>query len=135
MTIEYPDVKVEEFREPSKKMGWTCKELKGWEVKVPSADFDKEIMKLSDDQDKLRLIDSCENLTKLRQGKKVLVMSITGWVRGKVVIEGGQYSDSPYVESGGSIFYLEMAEDERNCFVTTSQINKACFDMVKTDAG
>ncbi|MHC4507730.1 MAG: hypothetical protein ACYTAO_02065, partial [Planctomycetota bacterium] len=86
------DLKVEDVDQPSKKLGWTCYEQRGWEVKVPSADFDKEIIKLDGDRAKLALIDSCENMTELRHGKKVLAMGITGWVRGQVITENGEYS-------------------------------------------
>lgn len=122
------DLEVEEAEEPSKKLGWTCHERHGWEIKVPTADFEQQLGKLETDEEKLALIESLENMTETSVGMKVLVMSLFGWVRG-VVREKSDLVSFWHVDAGGSIFPLEMAGDERNCWVTTSQINKKCFNM------
>lgn len=124
------EVKTETVEEKSKKLGWTCCERHGWEVKVVPEDFDQRLATLSEDQDKMELISSLENLTELLQGQKVLVMSITGWCYGTVMLQG-RYLSSPHVESHGSVWPLEMADDERKCWVTSSQINKKCFEMIQ----
>ena len=122
------ELRIETVDKPSRKMDWTFSERSGWEVKVPSADFDQEIMKLETDEDKYALIHSCENLTDLREGKKVLVMSIRGWVEGEVRMSG-EFISGPHVDSGGSLFPLSMCEDDRECWVTSSQFNKKVFDI------
>ena len=118
-------MKIEVVEGLSKKMDikWTVSERSGWEVKIPCADFDQEIGKLQTDEDKYALINSCENLTTLQEGEKVLAMGIMGWAMGEVRVDGPLWS-SPYVETRGSVFPLSMCEDDRACFVTSSQINK-----------
>ena len=83
--------------------GWSCQIQDGWEVKVVSEDFDQRLDALTKDADKLDLVHSLENLTKLCHGQKVLVMSITGWVFGMVMLRGTYFS-GPHVESCGSIW-------------------------------
>lgn len=111
-------------------IGWTCSELQGWEVKVIFDDFDQKIMRCADENKKIKLIESCENMNVIKAGKKVLVMGITGWVRG-IVVESGDLWSNWHVDTGGSIFPLKPADDERICWVTTSQINKKCFEKIK----
>jgi hypothetical protein len=127
------DVKVEDAEEPSKEMGWFFREQRGWEVKVPCEGFDQKIMECVDDEEKLALISSCADLVELDHDQKVLVMGITGWIRGRVVATGFEYFGEPYVDTGGSVFPLYRADDERFCWVTTTQITKRCFDMIKED--
>jgi hypothetical protein len=126
------DLKVETVESKSKKLGWTCCIRDGWEVKIVTEEFEKRLAVLNDDKDKLELIYSLDNMTELHQGQKVLVMSITGWCFGTVMLRS-RYLSSPHVENRGSVWPLKEAEDERECWVTSSQINKRCFDMVWED--
>jgi hypothetical protein len=128
--INPEDLKIETVAEPSKKIGWTCEIKDGWEVKVVPEDFEQRLAVLTEDQDKIDLIWSLENMTELVQGQRVLVMGIMGWCFGTVMLRS-RYLSSPHVESHGSVWPLKEADDERECWVTVTQINKRCFDMVK----
>lgn len=114
----------------SKDIGWTFEERRGWEVKELPEDFVQQISGCVDDKEKLSLIDRLPNMTESTIGKKVLAMGIMGWVRG-VVREKSELVSFWHVDAGGSIFPLELADDDRCCFVTTSQINKKCFEVIR----
>lgn len=130
ITYKDVDLKVETVEEKSKKLGWTCTIRDGCEVKVVTEEFEQRLAALDDDKEKLELVYILDNMTELVQGQKVLVMGITGWCFGTVMLSGDYFS-SPHVESRGSIWPLKEADDERKCWVTSSQINKRCFDKIK----
>jgi hypothetical protein len=126
---EMPKIEVLEVEKSSElKIGWTCEERRGWEVKLITPEFDQQIIQCADDEEKSELIHSCANMTEAKEGTKVLAMGITGWVRG-VVREKSELVSFWHVDAGGSVFPLELASDERCCWVTTSQINKRIFEM------
>jgi len=60
----------------SKKLGWTCLIRDGWEVKIVTEEFEQRLAALDNDEDKIELIRSLDNMTELHQGQKVLVMGI-----------------------------------------------------------
>ena len=125
------ELKAEEADVRAKDIGWTCEMRRGWEVKLITPEFDQKIIECADDGEKGELIHACENMTESVEGTKVLAMGIMGWVRG-IVREKSELVSFWHVDAGGSIFPLELADDDRCCFVTTSQINKKCFDMDMT---
>lgn len=125
-------VGIEEVKDPSVKLGWTCSLKTGWEVKIFTEDC---IERMTDTEDgdieaKNRIVESLPNLTELEDGKIVLVMSIIGWVSGNVRLRSDLFG-APHVESGGHIFPLSRAEDDRDCWVTVSQINKSVFGLLR----
>lgn len=131
-----PDLQVEDVNEPSKKLGWTCSIRDGWEVKLWTPKLRHAIDDLQKQEAEpdaiMRLIDEHDNLTgELKEFTPVLAMGIRGWVQGLVVTDSATLPGSPYVDSEGSVFPLKEAPDERNCWVTSSQINKKCFEMIK----
>lgn len=118
---------------PSKKLGWTCKIQDGWEVKVIPDGFWDQIKALETVEEKFELIAGLENLTgHLAHGTKVLAMGIAGWAPGEVKMGmKSEFLSSPHVESKGFVWPLKEATDERKCWVTSSQINKKVFEMIK----
>lgn len=125
------DLQVEDVYEPSKKLGWTCELRTGWEVKVFTDDYVDRMMDTDkdDNEAKTKIIESLPNLVDLEDGQVVLVMSIMGWVSGNVRLTSDIFA-GPHVESGGHVFPLRFTDDDRKCWVTTSQINKAVFDLI-----
>lgn len=108
---------------------WMCELLDGWEVKVVSEGFREQLANVQDMAAKLELIESLDNLVTLQHGRTVLVMGIVGWCFG-TVLTTGTYFSTPHVENEGSVWPLREAKDGRSCWVTTSQINKRCFDFL-----
>lgn len=125
---EIPKTEALEVVKSTEKIGWTCHERRGWEVKIITPEFVQKIIECGDDEEKSELINACENMTEAKEGTRVLVMGIMGWVRG-VVREKGELVHFWHVDAGGSVFPLELASDERCCWVTTSQINKRVFEI------
>ena len=105
------------------KSGWTCSIMEGWEIKVPPDDFCERMVAARDDDEKIEIIETFPNLKEPEDGQHVLVMSLFGWAAGNVRL-GGDFMSSPHVESGGHVFPMQMAEDDRACWITSVQINK-----------
>jgi len=126
-------VRSEVVNKPPKKMGWTCSERRGWEVKIIPDDFSDRFSEFDSDKEKLAYIAGLENLKELNDGTKVFAMGILGWVPGVIVVSGAGDFSSACVESGGSIFPLERADDDRDCFVTLSQINKEAIRSIRLE--
>lgn len=104
-----------------------CRELHGWEVKEYTPDLGQRLEQCSTYAERHALIAQLENMVDAQAGKDVLVMSLTGWARGVVVAESGSLPFK-HVDSGGCVFPIEMADDERRCWVTTCQVNKKVFN-------
>lgn len=121
------DLQEETVTEPAKpmKVGWKCWENDGIEVRAWSDEHQAGLKRFKDAEGVQNYINNIPALSgSLLDEQQVLCGGMFGFFPARIKHENGLHAESEHY-----IFPIKWSERQR-CWVTSSQINKACFNRI-----
>jgi hypothetical protein len=113
--------------EPSRPMnvGWQTWENDGIELKLWDPAKQEHLENCTSAQRNARVRELPNAANMLKEGDEVLCGGLFGWYLARITHEGGIHA-----ENENYYFPIKWSE-QQGCWVTNTQINKACFDKLK----